>query len=170
VKIAHQNKQDLWFYNGPGLRRLGDPQLGYRQMAWRVFRDGGVGEGFWSFGDLSGAKTSWNEYTATRPTYAPAFVDKNTVYDSIHWDAVRDGVEDFEELSLLQDAIKKSSDPALKAQAQKVLDDAVAAATALASEGSVDEDNGNYNWNKNIDPTVVDAQLAKVRMMLEKIR
>lgn len=169
VKIAHQNKQDLWFYNGPGLRRLGDPQLGYRQMAWRVFRDGGNGEGFWSFGDLSGAATSWNEYTASRPTYAPAFIDTDTVYNSIHWDAVRDGITDFEELSMLRDAIQKSSNATLKAQAQKVLDNAVAAATSLASEGSVDDDKGIYNWDRNIDPTMVDAQLAKVRAMLEKL-
>jgi len=170
VKIAHRNKQNLWFYNGLGLRRLGDPQLGYRQMAWRVFRDGGVGEGFWSFGDLSGAATSWNEYNAARPTYAPAFIDTDTVYNSIHWDAVRDGVTDYEELALLRDAIQKSSNAALKTQAQKVLNDAVAAATTLASEGSVDDDKGIYDWNRNIDPTVVDAQLLKVRAMLETMR
>jgi len=163
VKVAHQNNQELWFYNGHGLGRLGDPQLGYRQMAWRVFSAGGQGEGFWSFGDISGAPTSWDEYNATRPTYAPAFLDKDTVYNSIHWDAAREGVEDFEELSMLKDAIKKSNNAALKLQAQKVLDDAVKVVDNNAGA------NDKYQWPVKTDPLVVDAQLAKVRNMLEKI-
>jgi hypothetical protein len=169
VKLAHKYNRDLWFYNGPGMGRVGDPQLGYRQMAWRVFAANGRGMGFWSFWDTTHAPTSWNEYSATNRTYAPAFLDKETVYNSIHWDAVRDGIEDFEELSLLKDAIAKSKNSSLKAQAQKVLDDAVAAATALISDGSLDEDKGDYDWSKNNDPTVVDAQLAKLREILEKI-
>lgn len=169
VKVAHQNKQELWFYNGPGLHHTGDPQLAYRQMAWRVFASGGQGMGFWSFGDLSGARTSWNAYTAAKLIYAPAYIEENTVYNSLHWDATREGVEDFEELSMLQDAITQSKNPALKSQAQKVLSDAVKAANSIASEGSVDDDKGIYDWNRNIDPTVTDAQLAKVREMLEQM-
>jgi hypothetical protein len=169
VKIAHQYNRELWLYNGPGLGRTGDPQLGYRQMAWRAFAVGGRGMGFWSFWDLSGAATSWNEYSAVRPTYAPAFLDKDTVYNSVHWDAVRDGIEDFEELSMLQDAIAKSKNIPLKAKAQKILDDAVAAANALTSQGSVDDDNGIYDWNRNSDPAIVDTQLSKVRAMLIKL-
>lgn len=168
--IAHQHGRDLWLYNGPGLGRVGDPQLGYRQMAWRVFAVGGTGQGFWSFSDTGGVTTSWYEYALQgTKSYTPAFIDEETVYNSVHWDAVRDGVEDFEELSMLKDAVTKSSNAALKAQAQKVLDDAVATVTALASEGSVDEDNGIFNWDKNIDPTVVDMQSIKVRAILEKL-
>lgn len=170
VKAARKNpNQELWLYNGPGLNSTGDPQLAYRQMAWRVFEAGGNGMGFWAFGDLSGAKSSWNTYTATKLIYAPAFLDKDTVHNSVHWDAVRDGVQDFEELSMLQDAIEKTTNVTLKAQAQKVLDDAVKAANTIPSEGSVDDDKGIYNWNRDLDATVVDAQLAKVRAMLVKM-
>jgi len=169
VKAAHQHNKELWFYNGPGLHHTGDPQLAYRQMAWRVFGAGGQGEGFWAFGDISGAETSWNAYTAVRPMFAPAYLDKDTVYNSIHWDATGEGVEDFEELSMLKEAIAKSQNAALKAQAQKVLDDAVKAANAITSEGSVDDDPGVYDWNRDNDPTVVDAQLGQVQQMLEKL-
>ncbi len=162
-KLAREHGKELWLYNGYGLGRLGDPQLGYRQMAWRVFAIGGRGEGFWSFGDLSGAATSWNEYTAARPTYAPAFLDKTTVYNSIHWDAAREGVEDFEELSMLADAIAASKDEGLKAQAQQVLETAVKAVNSNAGA------NDKYQWPVGTDPTVVDAQLVKVRAMLAKL-
>ncbi len=162
-EIARKYNKDLWLYNTPGMKRLGDPQLGYRQMAWRVFDFGGNGEGFWAFGDLSGAPTSWNEYNAAKPTYAPAFLGKDTVHNSIHWDAVREGVEDFEELSMLQDAIAKSKDSALKAQAQKVLSEAVKTVISNAGE------NTDYDWPNATNPLTVDAQLAKVRAMLEKL-
>jgi hypothetical protein len=163
-EIARKYNKELWLYNTPGMGRLGDPQLGYRQMAWRVFDFGGSGEGFWAFGDLSGAPTSWNEYNAAKPTYAPAFLGKDTVHNSIHWDAVREGVEDFEELAMLRDAIQKSKNAALKAQAQKVLDDAVKTVINNAGE------NAEYSWPQATDPRTVDVQLAKVRAMLEKLR
>jgi hypothetical protein len=161
--IARKYNKELWLYNTPGMKRLGDPQLGYRQMAWRVFDFGGSGEGFWAFGDLSGAPTSWNEYNAAKPTYAPAFLGENTVHNSIHWDAVREGVEDFEELAMLRDAIQKSKNAALKTQAQKVLDEAVK--TVINNQG----DNTEYSWPKATNPLTVDAQLAKVRAMLKKL-
>jgi hypothetical protein len=143
---------------------LGDPQLGYRQMAWRVFAIGGAGEGFWSFGDTGGVPTSWNEYSADYPPYAPAFIDRNIVYSSLHWEAVREGVEDFEELSMLADTIKNSSDAGLRAQARTVLDNAVKTVNGDAGN------NKEYQWSQNTDPYVADMQLQKVRAMLEKLQ
>lgn len=165
-KLKCDDNKELWLYNAdePGKGRLGDPQLNYRQMAWSVFAFGGKSEGFWSFGDICGAPTSWNAYVASRPIYAPAFIDTNTVYNSVHWDAVRDGVEDFEELSMLADAIKNSKKGALKMQAQQVLDDAVKAVNDDAGN------NKNYQWSQNTDPSVVDAQLQKVQAMLERLK
>lgn len=153
----------LCLYNGPGLHHTGDPQLAYRQMAWRVFAIGGKGEGFWAFGDTAGAKTSWNAYTASGPIYAPAYIDKNTVYDSIHWDAAREGVEDFEVLSMLQDAIKKCSDITLRKTAKRVLDNAV------KSVNSDVINNPSYKWAKGTNPFVVDKQLSRVRKMLVEL-
>jgi hypothetical protein len=73
-------------------------------------------------------------------------------------------VEDFEELSMLKDAIGRCKDAALKEAAQKVLAEAVKAVNGNAG------DNTDFKWSAGTDPFVVDAQLGKVREILERMR
>jgi hypothetical protein len=152
-----QQGKELWLYQATGPVRWYDPQRSYRQLAWYSFSIGGTGESFWSFGDTGGAPTSWNEYE-TYMTYAPAFIDKDTVYNSIHWDAVREGVEDYEELSMLEDAINASHNAAWKQHAQQILDDAVKAVTVTWDS--------NRDWRKKTNPDLTDTELQKVRDLL----
>jgi len=163
VKDYYQKQRadgkNLWLYACIGPVRLFNPQQYYRGQAWRVFSMGGDGMGFWAFGDLGGAPTTWNDYQISR-SFSPAFIDKDTVYNSIHWDSVREGVEDFEELTMLHDAIQSTKNVTLKSQAQAVLDEAVKTVTATATNG---------DWQKETDPKLVDEQLQKVRGMLEKL-
>jgi len=152
------NGKELWFYqtNGPSWQL--DPQLYYRYQAWHAFAANATGEGFWSFGDIGKAPTSWNGYSNTGISYAPAFLDEDTVFDSVHWDAVREGVEDYEELAILKDAIATSGNAAWKAQAQQTLDGAVQAITGIWNTAHYATGEG--------DPHLADAQLQKVREML----
>jgi hypothetical protein len=150
----------LWFYQASGPMYDMDPQLYYRYQAWHAFAANATGEGFWSFGDTGKAPTSWNGYSNTGVVYAPVYFGETTVNNSIHWDAVREGVEDFEELAMLRDAIGKSSNRAAKTQAQAVLDDAVKTITATDSTAF---------WQKETAPDQVDQQLQKVRSILEKL-
>jgi hypothetical protein len=155
----HTDGKELWLYVCIGPVRLFNPQQYYRDQAWRVFSMDGDGMGFWSFGDLGGAPSTWNDYQIAR-SYSPAFIDKDTVYNSIHWDAVREGVEDFEELTMLHDAIQKYKGTPLQSRAQAVLDEAVKTVTATATNG---------NWQKETNPELVDKQLQKVQVMLEEV-
>lgn len=156
-KLLKQGKE-LWLYQATGPVRLYDPQLSYRQLAWHSYSIGGTGQGYWAFGDTGGVPTSWNEYAADYVTYAPVFVDKNTVYSSLHWEAVREGVEDYEELAMLQDAINSSQDADWKKQAQQVLDNAVKTVT-----GAWDS---SRDWQKKNDANLTDAALQKIQEFL----
>jgi hypothetical protein len=89
--------------------------------------------------------------------YAPVYLGETTVNDSIRWDAVREGVEDYETLAMLKDAIAVSRNADWKARAQKTLDDATSAVTGIWSPG--------YRRNTE-DPDLADAQLQQVRAML----
>jgi hypothetical protein len=157
--------KELWFYQCSGPIRPYDPQTYFRYNAWHTFSIGGTGQGFWAFGDTGKATSSWNEYSAGGTSYAPAFLSDDEVRNSVHWDAVREGMQDYEELAMLQDAINNSKNAALKTQAQQVLNSAVQAITATY----VPED--RFSWKgQKFDPNLGDAQLKKVRAMLEKLR
>jgi len=158
-KLRRDHGRQLWFYTTPpGVHAL-DPQGFYRDYAWEVFAMHGVGEGWWAFGDTT-TPTSWNAYNSAYGGYSPVFLDEDHVYNSIHWEAVREGVEDFEILSMLNDAIQKSANPQQKERAQKILDAAVTIAKKNYNKGQ---------WPSQTDPDVVDAELTKVRDMLEQM-
>lgn len=158
------NGHKLWLYQCVGPVRLFDPQSYYRNQAWLAFAHKATGENFWSFGDTGGVSSSWNEYMSAK-NYAPAFLDPQHAYDSVHWESVAEGVEDYEELSMLHDAINATSNQTLKNQAQAVLD------TAVSSITDNWPSNYDYTWsdqNPSANATA-DTQLQNVRDMLETL-
>ena len=56
--------------------------------------------------------------------YAPAFIGPQGVTDSVHWQAVREGVEDYEYLAMLNDAAARAPDSARDAQALALIREA----------------------------------------------
>lgn len=148
--------KNLWLYACIGPTRLFNPQQYFRGQAWRVFSMGGNGMGFWAFGDSGGQPTSWNDYQISQ-SFTLAIIDEDTVHNSINWESVREGVQDFEELAMLRDAIAQSSDAAFKTAAQKVLSDAIAAVLDTRT---------NDRWYNEKNPEYTDVQLQKVREML----
>jgi hypothetical protein len=165
--------KELWLYQCDGPARLFDPQRYYRYQAWHTFAIGGSGQGFWAFGD--GGEAPWNEYPSIRFTYAPAIVDRDTVTNSIHWDAVREGMEDFEELAMLRDAVAATNDAKLRVEGQRVLDEAVRSVTGIwkddVKDGVQVDVTPRYDWRRtDFDPYVADRALTRVRRMLEQFR
>jgi hypothetical protein len=148
----------LWFYQCSGPTWEFDPQLYFRYQAWHAFAAGAIGEAFWAFGDIGKAPTSWNGYSNTGVIYSPAYLGETTVANGINWDAVREGVEDYEELAMLQDAITASHNSDWKSQASQTLNDAVKTVTEIWNVGDYTKVNKN--------PNLSDAQLQKVRAML----
>jgi hypothetical protein len=164
ANLREQGKE-LWFYSCTGPIRTYDPQTYFRYQAWHTFALGGKGQGFWSFADTGNTASSFNEYAAGGVNFAPAFLDQTSAYNSVHWDAVREGMEDYEELAMLQDAINASKNETLKTQAQQVLNAAVQTIV-----GTWKDEKDLYSWSaKKYDPTLGDAELMKVRAMLEKL-
>jgi hypothetical protein len=114
--------QKLWFYQCAGPARLLDPTRYHRGQAWWAFSHGAVGIMFWCFTDIGGGKSSWNEYGAVNRAYAPPFIKPDDVTDSIHWQSVREGVEDYECLSMVRDALGLHQDKKWQSEAKRLLE------------------------------------------------
>jgi hypothetical protein len=105
----------LWFYQCSGPGRLHDPYYYHRLQHWWIWECGAKGSGFWSYGDAGGG-TSWMDYTG-RTSYSPVYFDPDGVTNGKHWEAVREGIEDYEYLKMLSDAVASAKDknaPAVK--------------------------------------------------------
>lgn len=159
IRARQAAGQTLWFYQTQEPSRLMNPVSYDRLFSWHAFKHGAKGIGFWAFGDAGGAGTSWNEHLATRPTYTPVFIGPTEVTNGIHWDAVREGLQDHETLAMLRDKIAASPDEIWKTQAQKLLDEAVDAVIDDAPQSKL--------WHDGGSGEVADEYRLQILAMLE---
>lgn len=89
-------------------------------MAWKAFRDGYKGIGFWAYADTGDSGTAWDDFDGKNPDYAVIYEGpNNTIISSRRWEAWRMGIEDYELLTMYA---KAKGDAAAKALAKAVMD------------------------------------------------
>jgi hypothetical protein len=148
----------LHLYSCSGPARLLDPYAYYRLQAWQCWREGATGTFFWAFGDNSGA-SSWNEYLARSGPYTPLFLDDTRVAPGKQMEAIRESVQDYETLRLLQQAIQQAEraghdGPSLEA-ARRLLESA-------AAEVLDAEDASRLEWHEDKDRSLADTVRARL--------
>jgi hypothetical protein len=156
---AQKQGKTLWFYNADGPARTFDPFSFYLVQEWQAFAINAKGSHFWAFGD-SGGVSCWNEYPAKGSgPYCPSYLDETSVTTSKYMEAIREGVQDFEYLTLLQKRVAE-----LEAQGGKQPE--LAAAKALLVSGPqrvlAGEKGANYRWDEAKDRTVQDQVRIEV--------
>ncbi len=94
----------LWFYMCFGPSRHFDPSY-YRLQPWSAAKVGATGSGFWSYSDQR-CVNPWNEYYKTSSrSYSMIYLHDNKVTPTKHWEAFREGIEDYEYLQMLKKAL-----------------------------------------------------------------
>jgi hypothetical protein len=148
----------LHLYSCSGPARLLDPYAYYRLQAWQCWRDGATGTFFWAFGDNSGA-SSWNEYLARSGPYTPLFLDETRVVPGKQMEAVRESVQDYETLRLLQRAVEQAEragrDGPEVESARRLLQSA--AAQVLDADGA-----SKLDWHDPKDRSLADTVRARL--------
>ncbi|HUU02650.1 MAG TPA: EGF domain-containing protein [Myxococcota bacterium] len=152
----------LEFYSCSGPVRLLDPYSYHRMQAWTAWQHGANTMHFWAFSD-NGGVSSWNEYALLSARgYSPSFMDDTSITTSKHMEAVREGVQDYEYLYMLQAAIAEAEtngvDPVLVQQARDLLD-------GLPSAVLPPPDTSIY-WADELDRTAADTARAEILEML----
>jgi len=148
----------LEFYSCSGPVRLLDPYAYLRLQAWTAWQHRAGAMYFWAFGD-NGGVSSWNEYALLNArAYVPMFLDDDSVTTSKHMEAIREGIEDYEYLFMLRQAIadarNNGGDAQVIQQAQQLLDDLPGqvldgAATAIL-------------WSDELDRNAADRARGKI--------
>lgn len=166
---ARQKGKDLSFYNADGPARTFDPYSFYLMQEWHVFANGGSSSCFWAFSD-DGGVDSFNEYPAKgNGPYCPYYLTENSITGAKYMEAIREGVEDFEYLTMLKQRVaeleKKGVAPAK-----------LAAAEALLVEGPrrvlAEDTTRTYLWNAPKHRDVQDevrVDILKALMDLQKL-
>jgi hypothetical protein len=95
---------ELAFYSCSGPARSLDPYSYHRLQSWTCWQYRATAGYYWAFGD-GGGGSSWNEYAAAGAGYVPFFLDAVSVTAGKHMEAIREGVEDYEYLVMLEQRI-----------------------------------------------------------------
>ncbi len=116
-KLQDQGRK-LWLYNchsGP----FNSSPWYYRRQPWAAYYYGGSGSFFWALGDTAGNPNGWNQYLTGTIYYAPLIIDAESLTTTKHFEAYREGIQDYEYLCILKQLIDRAGPKG--AAAQKVL-------------------------------------------------
>ena len=150
----------LDFYSCNGPMRLLDPYSYCRLQAWDCWRYGAESTHFWAFADGAGG-SSWNEYPQPRAAYTPLFIDAETVVAGKHLEAMREGVEDYEYLVLLDRAVKdRKGDADDREDIKELLRELPGRVCAAVPE------NGPFSWRSAALPPRADAARVEILQAL----
>jgi hypothetical protein len=156
----------LELYSSKGPARLLDPYSYYRLQAWSCFDLGAGGSHFWAFGDAAGG-SSWNEYATNGEAFTPLFIDRASVTNSKHMEALREGVEDFEYLIRLRDRVRAARQQhpthGSLARAASLLE--TAAQRVLGAEAA-----GELLWVTHKNRAIADAVILEIGAVLETLK
>ncbi len=155
----------LEIYSCMGPVRHLDPYAYHRMQAWTAWRMGATAMYFWAFSDAGGA-SSWNEYALTSGRmYTPLFIDDTSVTTGKHMEAAREGIEDYQYLAMLRDAIEAAAsrgvDASLVAEARELLTD--------APERVHPPNDASMWWRDELDRTEADLARREILDMLERL-
>lgn len=114
----------VWTYEGFGPGKASHP-LYYRELAWKAFRRNQTGAGFWVYLDWQ-SQPGWDDTEEVKGYYrviydgrlAPEDSVSEPVVTSRRWEAWREGVEDFQYLSDLENVFE-SAEQANSSSAEK---------------------------------------------------
>ncbi|NLO05815.1 MAG: hypothetical protein GX131_08285 [candidate division WS1 bacterium] len=150
---------ELWFYSANGPARTFDPFSYYLLQKWHAYKIGGKGSNFWAFGD-SGGVSGWNEYPATgNGPYTPSYIDETSVTTAKYMEAIREGIQDYEYLTMLQNAIAELVETGAPDTQVDPLLDLLQNAPDRVMAG---EDGANWRWDEEKDRAVQDRVRIEV--------
>ena len=122
--LFHQTRLPSWLYVCASEKNM-PPFAYYRWHSWKTFSFGLQGIGMWVYTDARA--TTLSDYI-DGVSYAMVFSGEQAMIGSKRWDAWRQGIADFEYLTMLRDAAEAARDAGRDAEA-------VARAEAILSEG-----------------------------------
>ena len=172
LQEARKGKQ-IWFYNVPPLSDsecLLDPYPNFLLRAWHCFDEGVAGSAFWCFID-TGTVSIWNPYHAKAGrTYCPFYLEKDRLMPGKYMEAIREGVEDYEYLVMLQRRIQEleesGASPGETAKARQILKSTVDDVVGNVRELNVRAPYGPLDWREDQDRSRADRARVKVLEML----
>jgi hypothetical protein len=163
---AAERGAELAFYCCSGPVRSLDPYSYHRLQAWTCWQFHAKSSYFWAFGD-GGGGSSWNEYEAAGANYVPMFLDALSVIAGKHMEAIREGIEDFEYLLMLEQQLSALETSGVKRpaldHAKAILQDAPCRVCGAPGATQI-------NWSNVKDRSLADRVRTEILQAMNTLR
>jgi len=166
AEVARPDLQ-WWSYTGGASHRLTDPYVAFLLRSWFSFQHELTGVHWWAFGDGHGG-FSWNEYLNSGVTRSPMYLAPDGVTTSKGMEALREGAQDFELLTMLRERVAAVRE-------RGVPDDRLATASTILQDGVPQvlavHDMDHWQWSVPKDRSSADQlreEVFRELMHLEK--
>lgn len=158
VDAMREGDERIAMYTPPGNCRVLRPLGFYRAQPWQAFHWGIEGGGWWVYYQgVDLFATDANE----EPSYAAINYDGRALVNSRRWEAQRDGIEDFNAITMLRELAEAKNDAA----AQQVLKEAVDYVAGETITG-MPRESADYD----MDFATFSSLRLKIREALERLR
>ncbi|MDD2709021.1 MAG: hypothetical protein PHV34_13630 [Verrucomicrobiae bacterium] len=168
AKSGTNQPKTFWLYSCMGPARLFDPYYYHRLQAWHCWRDGAVGMGFWNYWNYYPEDncTAWNELLSNKETWGVTYATRDSITGGKHWEAIREGVEDYEYLHMLSTRIGELKKKGVSNQA---VQDAEPLLRTLPAKVAAPYDKAAMSWFAGKDRSVADRARIQILEALEKL-
>lgn len=169
LTLLRAKARRLWFYSALGPARLYDPYYYHRLAAWRCWQHGAVGMGFWNYFNYYERKGSaWNEYVTSKTSFGVVYVTDDSVTDGKHWEAVREGIKDYEYLRMLSDRTAELRARGVNAPALQETERLLKTAPQEVAGPHYEE--GIARWSAEKDRSIADQCRARLLKALNDLK
>jgi outer membrane protein assembly factor BamB len=100
-----KSRGEYWHYEAPADQRSLDPLGFYRMQPWTAFKYGMTGGGYWVYSSAS----DWLEDPQRSGEYGAVYASPDGPIDTRRFEATREGIQDFELLTMLQTLASQQS-------------------------------------------------------------
>ena len=165
----------LWLYSCSGPARILDPIAYHRGQMWNCFEMGAKGAFYWALGCGGGIGDSWHAFKQPGTEYSPYFVSQTDTMDAKQSEGVREGVQDYELLCMLQDKVEAARNSPLKKSkcfqaAEKLLTEGVTEVVQSIAPKEIFEENYGraWYWSQPKDRSVMDrVRIQALKLLAE---
>ncbi|MDD5697983.1 MAG: DUF4091 domain-containing protein [Victivallaceae bacterium] len=164
-----KTEKKLWLYSCLGPSRILDPYYYHRLQAWYCWKLSASGMAYWTYWNYyysNSQASAWNELLAENTSYGMVYTTDRSLVSSKHWEAVLEGVEDYEYLAILQNTVKK-----LKAKGERsaVINNAEKLLQSLPGQVAGTYERADIYWAVDKNRTRADRGRIEILKKLEQL-
>ena len=108
IESYQEIDRELWLFQCGWQNHTGrqlSPLYYFRLLNWGTWLVNGSGSGFWVYTEVDNNNSNWTDFDGRRPDGSVIYETPEEFVPSKRWEAWREGVEDFEYLTMLRQTL-----------------------------------------------------------------